>query len=221
MGEEVFRLVATGLLAVIAVQLIFTVALLGRLNRKLEAPRSAQAETATQADEPDEPESQETPAPAEVEPPVETSPPGTDTAEGPYEKDGRWWYRQDDELLVYDDRTEQWVVPELHPLEEARGWDTASVEPAAPVSSPPVETAPVEPAPAPVEPTPAPVAATPEPVSAAPIPEPVDPPAPIATGEAAEDDDSPQMAAHWKCPACGVINGSAATSCRMCFAARP
>ena len=25
----------------------------------------------------------------------------------------------------------------------------------------------------------------------------------------------------WKCPSCGAVNGSTASTCRMCFAARP
>ena len=33
--------------------------------------------------------------------------------------------------------------------------------------------------------------------------------------------DTATEAGHWKCPTCGAVNGSTATSCRMCFTARP
>jgi hypothetical protein len=29
------------------------------------------------------------------------------------------------------------------------------------------------------------------------------------------------QASFWKCPSCGAVNGSTASTCRMCFAARP
>ena len=230
MGEELFRLVSTGLLAVIALLLIVTVARLGRLHKKLEAGTPApveepspEPEAAPEVTPADEPAATATEA-------IPTSEPEPGPAEGPFEKDGRWWYRQDDDLLVYDDRTEQWVAAETHPLEAARGWDAGPIDAgpapaeAAPVAAQP-EAAP-EPAYAsePVGATPEalggtqePAVETVEPVTAAPISEPVDPPPPITDAT----EEAPAAATHWKCPACGVINGSTATSCRMCFAARP
>ncbi len=231
MDDSTYTLVSTGLLGVIALLLIFVVARLARVERALkdrpedqplpEAP-SVDGAVAAAIAEPSEP------------PALQQS--GDDGGEAPFEKDGRWWYRQGDELLVYNEQTESWVLPdapapvtepaeiEPHPLDEARGWDTAPQEPT---------TVPEDISPATV----------PEDVSPAPIPEPVSAPEPITetepevvtpatepkvvTAETSEPEtteqpsDTPAAGAHWKCPACGVINGSTATSCRMCFAARP
>lgn len=222
MSDEVTNIITVGVLGVIALLLLLVIARLARLERALNPWRSesdtestATNETKTEAvaaaptEEPPETVS-ETP---EASPLEEASPQEEEPAEGPFEKDGRWWYRRESELLVFDERTETWVdadAPEdtgvafdapaeatpvqvkPHPLEEARGWDTAPITPAA---------------------------------SSAPIVEPVEPPAepvvvaPVEEQPAPTESSSP--AAHWKCPSCGVINGSTATSCRMCFAARP
>jgi hypothetical protein len=32
---------------------------------------------------------------------------------------------------------------------------------------------------------------------------------------------APLQSSFWKCPSCGAVNGSTASTCRMCFAARP
>jgi len=112
----------------------------------------------------------------------------------PFERDGRWWFRRDGELLVYDDATSEWK--------------------AAPhTGSPPLEAR--------------------SPVSAADVDK-------AAHGEALRETStivtiereahgSPEGtlrprsegATFWKCRTCGATNGSAAESCRMCFAARP
>lgn len=34
---------------------------------------------------------------------------GTEPEEQPFERDGRWWFKRGDELLVYDEGTGQWV----------------------------------------------------------------------------------------------------------------
>jgi hypothetical protein len=86
--------------------------------------------------------------------------------EQPFERDGRWWFRRGDELLVYNDTTGQW--------EQA-----------------------------------APAAGSPAPASGA-----------VATERAAPAQTQEQQG-FWKCPSCGAVNGSTATSCRMCFTARP
>jgi hypothetical protein len=36
-----------------------------------------------------------------------------------------------------------------------------------------------------------------------------------------EPSSSEHSGGFWKCPSCGAVNGSTATSCRMCFSARP
>jgi hypothetical protein len=86
----------------------------------------------------------------------------------PFQRDGRWWFRRGDELLVYDDAIGQWIP----------------VQPAG-VAAPATAGAPAT----------ATVTAEAAPVAAS------------TTG--------------WKCANCGAVNGSTATSCRMCFTARP
>lgn len=82
--------------------------------------------------------------------------------EQPFERDGRWWFRRGDELLVYDERAQEWV-------------------------------------PAPSE--------TPD--------------APDAGADETAAAPSESAGSFWKCPSCGAVNGSTATTCRMCFSARP
>jgi hypothetical protein len=106
--------------------------------------------------------------------------------EQPFERDGRWWFRRGEELLVYDEQTGQWL------------------------------------------PAPGPTAGS----SSAPQPEAGGAGAAVATEtrtstmaeQRSEATPSPSQEASggfWKCPACGAVNGSTATSCRMCFSARP
>ena len=88
--------------------------------------------------------------------------------EQPFERDGRWWFRRGDELLVYDERRQEWVSA----ASEGTAPDTAEGQPGAATEE---------------------LAATPS-----------------ETG-----------GSFWKCPNCGAVNGSTATTCRMCFSARP
>jgi hypothetical protein len=90
--------------------------------------------------------------------------------EQPFERDGRWWFRRGDELLVYDEGTGQWVAA-------AQGEGGGGQATAAAAQQ---ETA-------------------------------------TAEQPAAEQEEG----GFWRCPSCGAVNGSTATSCRMCFAARP
>ncbi len=120
--------------------------------------------------------------------------------EKPFERDGRWWFRRDDELLVYDDASGEWLPSDAGPHESsfviARDpAPAAAVDPGGDLSR---ETASV---------------ATKEREAVSEeagqgFPE----------GEATE-----QLAASsfWKCATCGAVNGSTSASCRMCFAARP
>ena len=104
--------------------------------------------------------------------------------EQPFERDGRWWFRRGDELLVYEERTGQWV--------------------AAPPAGTGVAAAAAEQAPeeqAPVEETHQPQAEETQSEGAHQFPE--------------------EPGPFWKCPTCGAVNGSTATSCRMCFTQRP
>ena len=252
MGEDLYRLISAGLLGAIVLLLLLGVSQLARLQRSLGAIQGPDvpepAEPTTERAE-EGPVTDEGPVAATETPAVEEEPSyagevataAVPDEEGPFERDGRWWFRRDGDELVYDEQLEEWVDPnasaaqpdqeaaaqpepvatesvalapepaaeaapevEPHPLDEAREWK-------APAQSAPVtETTPIE------EASPAPI---PEPVSApAPIPEPVSAPAPITeTSEGSQGESG----THWKCPACGVINGSTASSCRMCFAARP
>ena len=91
---------------------------------------------------------------------------GDEPEEQPFERDGRWWFKRGDELLVYDEGTGQWV------------------------------TAPAAGAAAPAATTTASFATTSTTTTQ------------VEAGEG------------WKCASCGAINGSTATSCRMCFTPR-
>lgn len=245
MDEELYRLISTGLLALIVLLLLFVIAKLGKLQRATPASDAAADRTA-ETPSPESPEAVALPVSTpDPEPAAEPEPTSSDE-EGPFERDGRWWFRRDGELLVYDEQAEEWVdptalaepaqqpasvTPEVtepapvpaadtgprvedvkpHPLEEARGWDTAPVTTAAPETTTPAEV---------------PATTTPAEATQAPIPEPVSPPGSITEVEPAvtpppADPSDQASGGHWKCPACGVINGSTATSCRMCFAARP
>jgi hypothetical protein len=85
--------------------------------------------------------------------------------EQPFERDGRWYFRRDGELLVYEESTGEWV----------------------PASQPAPEGGAIAPAPQAAE-------------------------APTA--------QEPAVGGFWKCASCGAVNGSTATTCRMCFTPR-
>ena len=113
------------------------------------------------------------PAPTQEQPAVQEAQPAAAVAveepqEQPFERDGRWWFRRGDELLVYNDASGQW---------EAAPSETA---PAAGVAAPAA-----------------------------------------ATADAEQGAQTQEQQGFWKCPSCGAVNGSTATTCRMCFSARP
>jgi len=102
--------------------------------------------------------------------------------EQPFERDGRWWFKRGDELLVYDEQSGQ--------------WEPAPTAPAAPSPAPPA----------------APQAGSWQQSGAS----------PAVSGQseqAAQPAEEP--GSFWKCPSCGAVNGSTATSCRMCFTPKP
>jgi hypothetical protein len=136
------------------------------------------------------------PAAAEEAEQVDTEEP----EEKPFRRDGRWWFRRDDELLVYDDASGEWLPSDAGPREAsfvvARDpAPAASVEPGSDLSR---ETASV---------------ATKE----------RDPVSENAGQVFPEGEATEQLAASsfWKCATCGAVNGSTSSTCRMCFAARP
>lgn len=104
-----------------------------------------------------------------------------DPQEQPFERDGRWWFRRGDELLVYEEQSGQWV---------------AADEPSSSGSVAAATATPAETTSAPAETTSAP-------------------------GEGQVTTQQEAVGSFWKCPSCGAVNGSTATSCRMCFTARP
>jgi hypothetical protein len=117
--------------------------------------------------------------------------------EKPFQRDGRWWFRRDDELLVYDESSGEWL-----PGETAAGsFLLASDHPSTPAdaTSPGLSRVTASVATREREET-------------------------EGSGERfAEGEATEQLAgaSFWKCSTCGAVNGSTAASCRMCFAARP
>jgi ribosomal protein L40E len=47
--------------------------------------------------------------PIQAEPAAQHTVPADEPQEQPFERDGRWWFRRGDELLVYEESTGQWV----------------------------------------------------------------------------------------------------------------
>ena len=217
MDENLFQLVTVGLLGVTLLVLLVTLLTLNKVNKRLDEGGGAPAESSLFRAE----ERHEEPAPSQAAAPAETSAPGpvaqqaepevdreparaeepqpvavaetpaqAQAATGfedapeeqPFERDGRWWFKRGDELLVYDEQSGQ--------------WEPAPAAPAAPSPAPP----------------------------AAPQVESwqqsgVSPPAGGQSEQAAQP--AQEAGSFWKCPSCGAVNGSTATSCRMCFTPKP
>ena len=109
----------------------------------------------------------------------------------PFERNGRWFFRRDNELLVYQEGTGEWVPA-----------DPADLEPPAPAP-------PDLPSPGPSTASEAGDFGSTQTDDTARFGTPEEEPRPAAGG------------GFWKCPSCGAVNGSSATTCRMCFSARP
>jgi hypothetical protein len=155
-----------------------------------------------------------------VEPAVEAGvtqrPLEEEPEEQPFERDGRWWFKRGDELLVYDEPTGQWQ-PAPSPSVQALATNPTSAQAGAIAAelaglredapSRTSESSPSEEEPA-GESRETPVADEQQ----------------TAVTEAVPVEPQPvrewQSGSFWKCPSCGAVNGSTATSCRMCFAAR-
>lgn len=115
--------------------------------------------------------------------------------EQPFERNGRWFFRRDDELLVYEEGTGEWVPA-----------DPADTQPAAP------------------PPAASPEYTSPAAESTGSTADDYDSSGPEDTArfDTVEDDPRPTAGGgFWKCPSCGAVNGSSAATCRMCFSARP
>ncbi|HYN35448.1 MAG TPA: Ran-binding zinc finger domain-containing protein [Actinomycetota bacterium] len=116
--------------------------------------------------------------------------------EQPFEKDGRWYFKRDEELLVYDEGTGDWVAAEsteVGTVSDSPAWGTSGVSDGAGSDVAGESTAATEQSDA------------------------------IESADAGSDVAQEPAAAggFWKCPSCGAVNGSTASTCRMCFAARP
>jgi hypothetical protein len=240
MDENLFQLVTVGLLGITLLVLLVTLLTLNKLAKKVEGGAPSRAEppyqgedeagappgqvalaSSQQATSTPEPAAQESTSPAaraqEPEPVVEHKEPevvgaaaqveevrpvaaaepavqepepaptstGFEDApeEQPFERDGRWWFKRGDELLVYDEQSGQW--------ESAPAGTTAAGAAAAPV------------------------------VPAADSGWEQGSGSPAAGGEAEPAQAAQDPGSFWKCPSCGAVNGSTATSCRMCFAPKP
>lgn len=110
--------------------------------------------------------------------------------EQPFERDGRWWFRRGDELLVYEERTGQWVGA---PAAQGAVQQTAGTEAATQTQT------------------------AVEPVAEETHEDPVHEQTQTEGAHQFPEEPGP----FWKCPTCGAVNGSMATSCRMCFTQRP
>ncbi|MGH2774574.1 MAG: hypothetical protein ACRDJT_03965 [Actinomycetota bacterium] len=241
MDENLFQLVTLALLGVTLLVLLVTLLTLNKVTKRLEEGVGAPAESHRPRDE----DRQEEPAPSQAAPaetstpepvvqtsafpaaqatepaakqpepevdkePVRTEEPqpvavadedvqepqearaatGFEDApeEQPFERDGRWWFKRGDELLVYDEQSGQ--------------WEPAPAAPTTPSPAPPV----------------APQGESWQQSGAS----------PGVGGQSDVGGQSEQAArqaqepgSFWKCPSCGAVNGSTATSCRMCFTPKP
>ena len=158
---------------------------------QIEPEQAAAAEAAGAPARVEEPAGAEVAAP-EPEPAPASSTTGFEDApeEQPFEREGRWWFKRGDELLVYDEGTGQWVPA---PAEAQAGAAPPAVSGAGDRGSGESRGGRGEPAQAQSRPEQA------------------------EETQAAQPEPS---GGYWKCPSCGAVNGSTATACRMCFTPR-
>lgn len=135
-------------------------------------------------------------------PPVDTTPGAAAPApraqeampeEQPFEREGRWWYKRGNELLLYEEQQGQWVPAPEGALGGAASGGAESHSVASAFQSI-TQAGPAQGQPGQAQ------AGQAQP------------------GGSGERQDSGNF---WKCPSCGAVNGSTAASCRMCFTARP
>jgi hypothetical protein len=118
--------------------------------------------------------------------------------EEPFQRNGRWWFRRDEELLVYDEESGEWLPGEAEPtsflLTSPRKGAATHAPAGETFRAASVATREREETPEEAEVT-------------------------FAGGEAtAEGAETPSF---WKCATCGAVNGSTAATCRMCFSDKP
>jgi hypothetical protein len=203
-----------------------------------EESRDAAQPVAESVEEPVEAEVQSSPE-AEIQSVSSTAGADEPDSERPYERGGRWYFRRSGELLVYEEGTGEWIPATSAPADESEPEPAARQEPVAAQEPEPITTSPVQ---SHAEE----VAASTEPAAAEPdVAEQSQPSTsfggqPVATvddvdlhessesergfevAEAqTEQNIAQQSESFWKCPSCGAVNGSTATTCRMCFTPRP
>jgi hypothetical protein len=146
---ELFQTIVLGGLALILVILLLTINSVGKLKKSIQegiktAPVEAHAQspvaTATEQQpvasygEPWGSTEQQAPAQTFEMPAVATAAPVAVAQaipeEQPFERDGRWWFKRGDELLVYDEQTGQWQpAPANNPM--SAGAAPAGMQPSA------------------------------------------------------------------------------------------
>jgi hypothetical protein len=137
-------------------------------------------------------ETREHPAVAQHrEPPAhsrqQTPPRQEEPQEQPFERDGRWWFRRDDELLLYDERTGQWgPAPVQDPSETVV---SAAVRPPAGGTAGPTRGAEED-----------------RDVTTA----------VGVQGSQPQESGAEEHGSFWKCASCGAVNDATASSCRIC-----
>jgi hypothetical protein len=215
MDTQLFQSLALVLLVVIAILLGTVAALLARVRRAVERVKWS-AEAAPQAAAVPATESQPEPLAAAAAPATESATvrtlepaPSGSTSDGhereateqpasvfeaeeaaasdepqeqPFEREGRWWFRRGDELLVYDEQTGQWLPAPAPTVAASLAQSSEGATRSGAVAT---ETRTMQ-------------------------------------GLSVDSQTSSEHSGgFWKCPSCGAVNGSTATSCRMCFSARP
>jgi hypothetical protein len=161
----------------------------------------------------------------------------------PFERGGRWYFRRGGELLVYEEGTGEWVpASSSSPDDEVR----RQADAVAASTEPPVAEETASDGAGDVRPGAADAAAAEASTSFAGQPlataeeEAValevtdettaddssvasleEPGAEISLDDAPEEIAPRSSESFWRCASCGAVNGSTATTCRMCFAPRP
>ena len=110
--------------------------------------------------------------------------------EQPFERDGRWWFRRDEELLVYDERTGQWGPAPQEDVDSTVLSPALGSERSAEQSTSPVAR------------------------------EGSDVTSVLPVQSVQPSTQEPAGESFWKCSSCGAVNAASGTSCRMCFTPR-
>ena len=152
--------------------------------------------------------------------------------EQPFERNGRWYFRRDDELLVYEEGTGEWVAAEEPERNVQGSWGGAlasSGEGLAATSASVDESVGGGDAETDLQPEPdlqpdADLQPEPDLQPETDLEPEVAETSRFETVQPAEEKAEQKPVGEggfWKCSSCGAVNGSSAATCRMCFSARP